>query len=119
MTFTYTPAAPTDITRVRFYTGDTDSTAAIFTDEEITFVIAEEGDYQHAIIACIRSIIARISATPDFQADWLKVDGSKALAGYKTLLAEMQKKFNIAAITGSSQAVYRSDSLQTEPPEDW
>lgn len=119
MTFTYTPAVPTDITRVRFYVGDTESTAAIFTDEEITFIIAEEGDYQHAVIECIRSIIARISANPDFTADWLKVDASKALPGYKYLLGEMQKKFGIGAITSSSQAVYRSDSLQTEPPEDW
>lgn len=119
MTFTYTPAAATDITRVRFYVGDTDSTAAIFTDEEITFIISEEGSYQLAVIACIRSIMARISATPDFQADWLKVDQSKALAGYRALLGEMQKKFGIASITAGTQAVYRSDSLQTEPPEDW
>lgn len=119
MTFTYTPAAATDITRVRFWIGDTESAAAIFTDEEITFIITEEGSYQKAIIACIRSIIARISATPDFTADWLKVDQSRALAGYKALLSEMQKKFGIPGITASSQAVYRSDSLQTEPPEDW
>lgn len=119
MTFTYTPAAVTDITRVRFWLGDTESAAAIFTDEEITMMISEEGDWQHAVIACIRSIIARISATPDFTADWLKVDQSRALKGYERLLTEMQKKFGIPALSASSQAVYRSDSLQTEPPEDW
>lgn len=119
MTFTYTPSTPTDLTRARFHIGDTVSASALFTDEEITFAISEAGGWQQAVIELLQSLIARLSATPDFQADWLKVDSSRSVAGYKELLAEKRRLFGISAVRGSSVAVYRSDSLQTEAPDGW
>jgi len=119
MTFTYTPASPTDITRVRFHIGDTDEDSAAFSDEEITFVISEQTTWQRAVIACIQTLIARMAATPDFTADWLKVDATSALAGYRALLAEKRRELGVAGVTATATAVYRSDSLQTVAPEDW
>ncbi|MEQ9027564.1 MAG: hypothetical protein RLP44_02515 [Aggregatilineales bacterium] len=119
MTFTYDPTMPTDITRVRFHIGDVDSDEAIFSDEEITFVIAEESTWQNAVIACLQSLIGRMSAEPDFTADWLKVDNKRALAGYKELLQQKRQQFGIPAVSGRGQAVYRGDSLQTGPGEGW
>jgi len=118
MTFTYNLASANNVTRVRFHIGDTVAEGAFFSDEEIEFILVEEGSYQKAVIACIQSLIGKISAEPDFQADWLKVDRSKALAGYKLLLAEKRRALGVAAITSSSQPVYRGDSNQTEAP-DW
>lgn len=116
MTFTYTPATPTDITRVRWHIQDTDADAPIFTDEEITFLIAEEGTWQKAVIGAIRGIIAKIGVEGDFQADWLRVDRTKALAAYKLLLAEKQRELNVTSITASGKPVYRGDSNADGPP---
>lgn len=119
MTFTYTPESPDDITRVRFHIGDTDSEAAIFTDEELSFIISEAGSWQAAVVSCIKSVIARVSKEPDFKADWLQVDSSRALAGWTSLLAEKRQEFGIPAVSSSGKAVYRSDSLQEGPPDGW
>jgi hypothetical protein len=117
VTFTYTPSTPTDATRVRFHIGDTVEAAAMFTDEEIAFVISEESTWQAAVIACLLGQIAKLSAQPDLKADWLTVSLGRSVEGFKTLLAEKRAKFGIAARTGSTVATYRSDSLQTEAPE--
>ena len=119
MTFTYDLATPTDITRVRFHIGDVIESGAIFQDEELQFVIDEAGDYQQAVIDIINSLIARLSAEPDFKADWLQVDSSRSLDGYKALLAEKRRAFGISAVSSSGKAVYRSDSDQTAPPSGW
>lgn len=119
MTFTYTPSSPTDITRVRFHVGDTDEDAAMFSDEEITFVISEQATWQKAVIACIQAQIARIGSSPSFTADWLKVDQTSALAAWQRLLTEKRRELGVAAVVGTGQPVYRSDSLMTEPDEDW
>ncbi len=118
MTFTYNTSIVTDITRVRYHTGDTVEAAAIFSDEDITFVISEEGGYQAAVISCLQHLIARISAEPDMTADWLKIDLGRSLEGYQALLTEKRRAFDIAAITATSKPVYRADSKQTSAP-DW
>jgi hypothetical protein len=66
MTFTYTPNSPNDITRVRFHIADTVESSAMYSDEEITFGIAEGGSYQQAVIILLQNLIARLSAEPDF-----------------------------------------------------
>jgi hypothetical protein len=88
-------------------------------DEEIQFVISEEGGWKPAVIALLQSLIARLSASPDFQADWLRVDASRSVAGYKMLLAEKRALFGIGALRSTSKAVYRSDSLQADAPDGW
>lgn len=119
MAFTYTPSAtPTDLTRVRFHIGDTVEAAAIFEDAEIEMAIAEAGGWQQAVVYCLQTIIAKISAEPDFKADWLSVEMGRSLEGYKALISEKRRLFNIAALTAAAKPVYRSDSLQTSAP-DW
>lgn len=119
MTFTYTPSSVNDTTRVRFHIGDTVEASAIFSDEEITMMISEEGTWQKAAIACVDGIIAQLSSDPDFKADWLTVSPSKAIPGYERLRTRLQRKFGISSrITATSKPVYRSDSLQDEAP-DW
>lgn len=119
MAFTYTASTtPTDLTRVRFHIGDTVEASAIFEDAEIEMAIAEGGSYQQAVIWCLQTIIAKISAEPDFTADWLSVDMGRSLEGYKALLTEKRRLFSIAALTATAKPVYRSDSLQTDAP-DW
>ena len=118
MAFTYAPASPTDLTRVRWHIGDIVEASAIFTDADIEFAISEGGSYQQAVIGCLKTIIAKISAEPDFQADWLKADLGRSLAGYQWLLVEKRHEFDITALTATAKPVYRSDSLQKSAP-DW
>ncbi len=113
MAFHYTPQTPDDVTRVRFHTNDTNCDAYRFEDAEIAFMIAECGGWKPAVIACIEAMIAEVANTPDFKADWLTVDSSKALASLSALLATKRKTLGQNAITASSASVYRVDSLQT------
>lgn len=117
MAFTYTPFL-TDKDRVRFHIGDTDSTAPIFSDEEINAIITEETRWEKAVLACIDHIIAKLVGTPDFTADWLKVETSKAVAGYRALRNLKADTFGLQAGTMTSDPghVYRLDSEQKTPP---
>jgi hypothetical protein len=116
MTFTYTQPF-NDVARVRFHLGDTDSTNARFTDEEITAIITEQGSWQKAVIACLENLIARLSSTPDFRADWLQVSIGSALSGYDSLLKTKWREFGITRITADAVHPYRPDSGQNGPPD--
>jgi hypothetical protein len=118
MSFSYTPAAVNDLTRVRFHTGDTVETESWLSDEEINMLLAEEGTWQKATIAALKFIISKLSK-PDFQADWLRVSNASAREGFVRLLNEKRAEFGIPAISSAAKPVYRSDSLQTEPPDSW
>lgn len=109
MTFTYTPSAITDITRVRWHTGQTVEAESFVSDEDITMALSEEGSWRKAVISVIKFVIARLSQ-PNFKADWLQVDTATARAGFETLLATKRAELGIPAITGGVQSVYRSDS---------
>jgi hypothetical protein len=100
MAFTYTPATPTDLTRVRFHLSDTVEASAIFTDDEINFCISEATSWQGAVIMCIKNIIARMSANPNFTADWLRVDYKDGIAGWQRLLTIKSAEFGYS--TGTS-----------------
>ena len=119
MTFTYNLTSPTDTTRVRYHIGDVEEVAAIFSDEEISFVLDEEDDdVGKAVVSCITSIIARLNHEPDFQADWLKIDWRRSAEHWRVLLAEKKAKFGLSP-RGSSggQFGWRPDTLQTEAPD--
>lgn len=121
MTFTWDITSGfTDLGRVRFYLSDTIEAAPMFSDEEINALIAEAGGWQGAVILALRFLIAQLISTPDFQADWLKVDVNKAVVQYKALLAEYAALWSTVideddgSMVGSeSLPVWRSDSDAT------
>jgi len=117
MTFTYTPATPTDITRVRFHIADTVEAVADFSDEEIQFIIDETGGYKAAVISCIRSLMAKLAKDVDFKADWLQVDSSRSVAGLEKLLNEKLNEFGISRVRANVVHRYRPDSRQHEAPD--
>lgn len=113
MSYSYNPFL-SDLDRVRFHIGDTDSTAPRFSDEEIAAILIAEGSWQRAVIACLRALIARLSV-PAFRADWLQVDPASARAGYERLLWEKRAEFGFAALRGSVKRTYRPDTEMTDP----
>lgn len=120
MTFTYTPSAtPSDTTKVRYWIGDTDADAAMFSDEEIGMAISIEGTAQKAVISLIRSAMARLAHEPDMTADWLRIEWRRATENWAALLKQRQTEFRLGprAVSGAQHA-YRADSMQTAEP-DW
>lgn len=118
MTFSYDLATPTDVTRVRRHISDTDQATAIFSDEEITFFLAEEGTVAKTVIACIKQIKAKLAAEPNMKADWLQIDWADAMAAWDKLLAEKKSEFGLGwQVSSGGQHAYRPDSLQKEPPD--
>lgn len=115
MTFTYTPASPDDVTRVRFALGDTLEAQAIFSDEEISFTLSEAGSVGAAVVMCIRTIIAQLSE-PDFQADWLRVSASEARKSWERMLSEKKREYGISTLSASGTFTYRVDSDAEEAP---
>lgn len=120
MTFTYNTANPTDITRIRFHLSDTVEAVAMFSDEELNFVIGEAGSWQRAVIACIRNRIAHLAGEPDMQADWLRIDWRRSADNWKLLLNEKSQEFGLGKALASSggQHVHRVEGLQKTEP-DW
>lgn len=118
MTFTYDLVTPTDVTRVRRHISDTEETTAIYSDEEITFFLAEEGSVAATVIACIKQVIAKLSNEPDMQADWLKIDWRRSSEAWFKLLAEKKTEFGLGWQSESGgQHSYRPDTLLKEPPD--
>lgn len=117
MAFTYNTPFENDVDRVRFALGDTDSSAAKFQDEEIEALLAEEGDWQRATLACIDNLVARLSV-PNFRADWLQVDHASARQGYEALRRQLARKFRLGvSLAGGAVHTYRADSGLTAEPD--
>jgi hypothetical protein len=119
MTFTYNLDNPGDLERVRYHIGDVHEDGAIFTDAEINFVLSETGNVHRSVISLLVNIVAQMSADPDFQADWLRVEYGRSLEGYKLLLKEKRREFGISAVSSAGLPVFRGDSSATGPPERW
>ncbi len=118
MVFTYDLSTPDNNTRVRYHVGDVDSTVAMFQDDEIAFVLSEEGTWQLAVVSLIKSIIARLSHEPDMTADWLTISWRRSADNWQKLLSVKMSEFGINSRSAATVThVYRPDSLATEAPD--
>lgn len=119
MTFTYTPSAtPDDVTLVRYYVRDTDSSAAMWSDEEINMILSQKGSVGAASKSLLENKITELSNNPDMKADWLQVDWATALAALKLALANVTREFGLGwQLSSGGQHAYRPDSLQKEAPD--
>lgn len=117
MTFTYDLSTVTDLTRVRYHIRDTVEASALFSDEEINFVLSEKGSVQTAVISLLRAKIGELANEDDFRADWLQVDASKRIAALKALLNEKLNEFDLSSGTTGVVHRYRPDSAQHSEPD--
>jgi hypothetical protein len=107
----------TDLTRVRYHVRDTVESTALFSDEEINFVLDEESSVQNAVISLLRAKIGELANEDDFKADWLQVDSSKRLAALNALLQQKLDEFEVSSGTAGVVHRYRPDSAQHEEPD--
>jgi hypothetical protein len=118
MSFTYDPREPDDVTRVRFYTGQTVEDESLLSDEDIGFALSENSNgVGAAVVMCFGLIIRKLSK-PDFKADWLQVSNDVAIKSYRAELAAARVTFSIPApaVTATIRHAYRKDSHLTEEP---
>ena len=111
MAFTWVGDLSTDLDKVRFHIGDTDSDGHFLEDATITALVTSEGSVGGAVVACLRYIISQLSR-PDFKADWLTVSHAEARKGYQALLNEKRREFGVAVVSASAVYTYRADSNQ-------
>ena len=109
MAFTYTGALDTDLEKVRFRVGDTDSADALLTDAEITGALTNEGSVTLAALACVRSILARFAKGYDFSTDGQAFSRGQRVAHYTALLEELQTESGV-----TSNATTRLDGYSTD-----
>jgi hypothetical protein len=119
MTFTYEPSATADdVTLVRYYISDTVRETAMYSDEEITMIVARKGTVGAAAQSLLEGKIRELSNNPNMQADWLRVDWSTTLEALKTALAAVKSEFGLGWQSSSGgQHSYRPDTLLKEAPD--
>lgn len=116
MTFTYTPATPTDRDRIRYAIGDTVSARAMFTDDEIAFALAEGGSWRAGVIFALEGMIVQLASNPNFTAQWLTVSVTEQIKAFQNLLDRKRQQYGIGGIRATTGYAWRPDSLQTEAP---
>lgn len=109
MAFTYTGNLDTDLDRVRFRIGDTDSTDALLTDAEINAAVTAEGTVVKAALACVKSILARFSKGYDFATDGQSFSRSQRVAHYQQLLVELRTAAGVSSVATTRQDAYSDD----------
>lgn len=118
MTFTYDVSNPTDITRVRYHLADTVAATAVWTDEEIQFVINEQaGNWKAAVVSLLEQYMVVLSKTPDFKADWLTINSSNPIDALQMMVADKRREFGLPRMRSTAVHVYRADSNADGPPE--
>lgn len=115
MAFTYTAGSTTTLNRVRFELGDTDSSTALFADEEISAKLAERGDNVLLAAADLCEILARRYARAyDFETDGQVFKRSQMSKAYQELATSLRAR--AAGVT--TVATTRVDGYSSDIPAD-
>ena len=112
MTYTFATDLSTDLAKVRFHIGDTNTNSAYLEDATITALITSEGSVGGAVVACIKYIITQLSQ-PDFRLDWMSVSNAEARKGFESLLKQKAQQFGVTAYATAASTIshaHRADS---------
>lgn len=91
MTWTYSgDPSSTNRDAVRFLIGDTDNTAQLLTDEEIAFLLTQEGSSTSAAARACRSLAARFAYLIDQSVGDLSISYSQRYKQFSELAAQLE-----------------------------
>lgn len=93
MTWTY-DGDPSANTRdeVRFLVGDTDTNDQQLSDEEIAYLLAEEGNVAGAAVAAVKGLLAKYARLVDKSVGDLKLSYSQRAGQYAKLLQTLERR---------------------------
>lgn len=121
MTVTYDLS--NNIGKVRFYAGDTSTDSPWLQDEEIQLYLDAHSSETEVVklsaIDAISAVILRMGMTGDLKSDWLEVSYADTISQLKQQRLTLALETATISLGATAKPVYRTDSLQTEPPEDW
>jgi hypothetical protein len=98
MTWTYTDTLLTDRDKVRWYSGDTDTTDQLVTDEEITGVLTIEPNYILAAASVCEHLAALYSRKADKVEGRLSIRLSQKSDQYTKKAAQLRQRAGLGAI---------------------
>jgi len=124
MTWTYAgnPAA-SNTAAVRFEIGDTDSTDPLITDEEIAYLLTQNGTVSLAAVAACEAIAAKFARMVDKAVGDLRLSASQKHAQYLALAATLKRKGALknampysGGISIADKQANESDTDRVPPP---
>ena len=93
MAFTFSDSLSSNLDKVRFKIGDTDSTDALLQDATINALLSEHNnDLELTSISCVRAIIAKFNRTVDRNAAGMTANRSIIVQNYRDLLRELTRQ---------------------------
>lgn len=123
MAITYAGTLATDLDRVRFHLGDTDTATSKgpkpadgqFTDNELNGLISVEGSWQRAVAAGFEALASLWARHVDFDAGGMSASQSQIAAQYRQSALEWRTKYGVGSSGGSgSRAVTRADGYSDD-----
>jgi hypothetical protein len=87
-----------DKNEVRFLIGDTDPLDPLLQDEEIEFLIADEGSARKAAPVAAEAISAKFSRMADEKVGQVEKDFSQLAEAYRKLAADLRRRFALRAL---------------------
>lgn len=119
MAFTYDTALTAQKDQVRLIVGDTDSADALLADEEIVWLIAQEGGVAQAAIAACNAIAAKLARETDLKVSdgggSIAVSGQRTAQQYLDLAKTLQARLGSKGLTVFAGGLTDSDGNEKQP----
>lgn len=121
MAATYGADPNEPIDRIRLLTGDTDVTAPLLQDEEIEFLVANEGPIYMAAAAAADAIAGKFARKVDTRVGGISKSNSQATDHYLKLAKRLRSQQAEQAVSfyagGLSKAEKRADAQDSDLPQ--
>lgn len=108
-----------NLDKVRFLIGDTDTTDQQLSDEEITSMLADNSDNPYAAaIACAEGLVSKFSRKVQKSVGDLSISYGETANNYRTLLGDLRRKASIQLCTPYAGGISISDKETDEEDSD-
>lgn len=121
MSFSYNSDLGTDRDRVRFLVQDTDANDQLLQDEEIAWLLTEEGSVRAAAIIAAETVAGKFARQADSAVGDLSISYSQKQAQYAALAARLRRTASLSAvplvggISVSRKQTVEEDTDRVEP----
>lgn len=115
MSWHYQDTMIDDVSKVRFYVGDTDTTDQLLTDEEITFALSEGGSVRAAASLCADRLAAQYARLADLKEGQLSISYSQRFEQMRAVSESITDSATLSdPATPSAGGIFVADKTATE-----